>query len=246
MTSHSHTTDEERDTAATPQPIPLWIKQGGAGLLILIILTVIWIAFSGSDEKAEDEPAAISESLGKKAKPINAAAHIDKNAGMKPKPDQLFIESNAEQEANSKLINVLNKQLTQLQEDLQSTNDDLTTGQQNQDGDIQQLKTLYQTLNSQITSLTETIKQLKSNSSKKRKAKKVSRTYRPLKAPFTLVSVDQWGSDLYAIIRYQNQLHELTLGQSLAGWSIESIDRRKGTVSLKNRSGRKRRLSIHT
>jgi cbb3-type cytochrome oxidase subunit 3 len=245
MTIHSHINDEERDTAATLQPIPLWIKQGGAGLLILIILTVIWIAFSGSDKKADDEAAVINESIEKKAKPI-ISANIDKNAGIKSKLDQPFNENNAELESNTKLINVHNKQLAQLQNQLQSTNDDLTTGQQKQDSEIQHLKTLYQSLNGQITSLSETVKQLKNNFSTKRKVNKVFRTYRPLKTPFTLVSVDQWGSDLYAIIRYQNQLHELTLDQSLAGWSIESIDRRKGTVSIKNRSGRKRRLSINT
>lgn len=41
--------------------------------------------------------------------------------------------------------------------------------------------------------------------------------------PFQLVSIDQWGAQTQAMLRFKGKLLPLTAGESLAGWQLESF-----------------------
>jgi len=59
-----------------------------------------------------------------------------------------------------------------------------------------------------------------------------------------LVSIDQWGNELYAVLRLQGQLHELRNGQELSGWQVYSVDRLRRAVMFKNKAGTRKELSV--
>ncbi|MCK4842443.1 MAG: hypothetical protein KAT04_11295 [Methylococcales bacterium] len=72
------------------------------------------------------------------------------------------------------------------------------------------------------------------------------RPYKKTSPRFTLVSIDQWGHDIYIVIRSQGQLHDLTKGHVFNGWQVYSVDRLRRTVMFKNKAGTRRELSVKT
>ncbi len=81
---------------------------------------------------------------------------------------------------------------------------------------------------------------------KKAKAKKTYRRKTRKIPPFILVSIDQWGDDLTAIVRYQTQLQELRQGQTLSQWRVKSIDVLNSTVTFSHSAGDSKTLHIMT
>lgn len=79
---------------------------------------------------------------------------------------------------------------------------------------------------------------------KKTKAKKTYRHKIRKIPPFILVSIDQWGNDLTAIVRHQTQLQELRQGQALSQWRVKSIDVRNSTVTFSHSAGDSKTLHI--
>jgi len=130
--------------------------------------------------------------------------------------------------------------LTKLEDQLNQLILDNDVHQQQQDSLIQQLQ-------EQLTAQTVQIEQLQSNLKARQlvvKTKKKSKRYGKTKLPFTLVSIDQWGNELYAVLRSQGQLHELSNGQELSGWEVYSFDRLRRAVMFKNKAGTRKELSV--
>jgi len=81
-------------------------------------------------------------------------------------------------------------------------------------------------------------------SHKKRIAYKRIKRTKAAEIPLTLVSIDQWGNDYYAVIRYQGHLEDIVLGQTIAGWTLDSIHHQQGKASFRNAQGITRFLSV--
>ena len=243
---NSKSTDDPRDGGeGIMQPVPAWIKQGGTALVIIVVLFLIWVFATGNDS----EPPVILSNI-ESAQPAFGSDH-----SIEAKPDEApVIPVHSATQFESKLYtsddsslplveinNPTQTQLAKLQDDLTTLIQENSQRQDSQD-------TLINELNSLVTAQALKFEQLQSNlktgkvSVKPRK--KVVRTYRPITLPFTLVSVDQWGNDLYAVIRSKGQLYELTNGQSSNGWQVLLIDRSKGTVTFKNTAGKQKELFI--
>jgi hypothetical protein len=72
---------------------------------------------------------------------------------------------------------------------------------------------------------------------KKWNKKRIKTRKNKITVPFTLVSIDQWGSDYFAIVRSENLIYELTIDRALLGWRVVSINFRRGKVTLTNKKG---------
>ena len=117
----------------------------------------------------------------------------------------------------------------------------------NNDVHQQEQDSLIQQLQEQLTAQAVLIEQLQTNLKARQlaaKTKKKNKRYGKTKLPFTLVSIDQWGNELYAVLRLQGQLHELRNGQALNGWQVYSFDRLRRTVMFKNKAGTRKELSV--
>jgi hypothetical protein len=238
LTNVQETVTAEEDKAATLQPVPAWIKQGAIGLAAVIAILVVWMIVSGGDNNDSQK----------------ILADIETPAELIEAPSQpiTIIEPEVQLPIHSeeKLEEALNKsaeinpppddKTSQILQQLTETTLENNAGQKRQDA-------LIQDLQSQLTAQALKITQLQSRLTKpKRSAKKGTRTTKRIIAPFTLVSVDQWGNNLYAILRYQGELHELTLGQRLMGWRVDAIDRNKSAVNLKHTSGKRKELLVQS
>jgi hypothetical protein len=42
--------------------------------------------------------------------------------------------------------------------------------------------------------------------------------------PFTLVSIDHWGNESHAVVRYQGQLHTLMPGNAVLDWTVDGLN----------------------
>jgi len=241
MSEASSNTEE-----ATPQPIPSWIKTGGAGLLVLVVFIVLLLSFMGGDDVIEAEPATFTEGvMGNKIsefdQPISNELLLNiENQPIAPTTNSIdqvndinSIQQSSEQ--NTQQITRMLQQLEAIQVQLAKMPEDY----QQQSGDIQRLS-------ADFLSLQETQKKLQVSLTKKTTKRKTKRKYKAIiKLPFTLVSIDRWGSDLSVIVRHQSQLHELNVGQSLDSWRIENINLSESKVTFRHSDGTRKTLTIN-
>lgn len=224
------------------QAVPNSIKYGAAGLLVLLIVSILWFTSSSDDEESQ----AQAQSLFKIESPVqNLDSEIPVGEPVNPL-EKINQTDNLSNETPSPYTN-LNKQnelkLSQLEEQLQQLSSENNRRQQGQDQ-------LHKDLQAQLTAQSIKIQQLQDHLKARQLAaaastkKKPVKRYKKILPPFTLVSIDQWGNDLYAVVRSQGQLHELTQGQKVNGWYVDSFDRPRQSVSFKNKAGTRRELFI--
>lgn len=226
------------------QPVPHSIKFGAAGLLVLLIGAVFWFTSSSVDEESQmhDQVQSIIE-IESPIQNLNAEIAVGEPVKLLDKINQT---DNPDNETPSPYTN-LNKQneekLSQLVAQLQQLSAEYKNRQQSQDQ-------LHKDLQAQLTAQHIQIQQLQDNLKARQLAaaastkKKAVKRYKKILPPFTLVSIDQWGNDLYAVVRSQGVLYELTHGQTVNGWTVDNFDRSRNTVSFRNKSGTRRELFI--
>ena len=245
LTNVQETVTAEENKAAILQPVPAWITQSAIGLAVVIAILVVWMIVSGGDNNDSQKILADIETP---AKPIEEQPQLE----ILTEPEiQIPIHSRDKLEEalnNSAESNLPpDEKISQIQKQLAQLNEQLTEAALENNESQKRQDALIQDLQSQLTAQAQKITQLQSRLTKsKRSAKKLTRSTKRIIAPFTLVSVDQWGNDLYAILRYQGELHELTLGQQLMGWRVDAIDRNKSAVTLKHTSGQRKELLIQS
>ena len=223
------------------KPMPDPIKYGIMGLLILV-LVILWFVFSFQDSDGDN-----AQSFVELESPIqNLEPEVDSKL-----PVSSPIESFAENKQDTKLTDesdlpFVNKphvdelKLTKLEEQLNQLILENNERQQDQDQLITQLQ-------EQLTAQKTRIDLLQTKLQDRQlavKIKKKSKPYKKTRPRFTLVSIDQWGNDIYIVVRSQGQLHELTNGQGFDGWQVHSFDRLRRTVIFKNKAGTRRELSV--
>lgn len=232
------------ESLETLKPIPDFIKYGAMVGGILLLLIILGFIFSSSDENdinnalalvdIEDVESAdpvddIENSANtvdfQKSHSVDSVSSLDKISLI----SKVGIVNEANEVDESDLLpmtanSVIKLKLTKLEEQLNQLITENNQRQHSQDLLISDLK-------SQIFSQTVQIDQLQNNSKARksyaRTKKKKSYRYKTVTLPFTLVSVDQWGDNAYAVVRLYGQLHELTVGQSVDNgrWQVKSIDR---------------------
>lgn len=223
------------------KPMPDSIKYGLMGLWALVLI-VLWFVFSpgGSDDSQ-------AQTLVDLENPVqNLQAEIDSQDPVINRIEP-FTESKHEakltDESDLPFVNQVKEdelKLTTLEDQLNQLILDNDGHQQKQDSLIQQLQ-------EQVTEQAVQIERLQTHLKARQlaaKIKKKSKRYGKTKLPFTLVSIDQWGNELYAVLRLQRQLHELSNGQALNGWQVYSFDRLRRTVMFKNKAGTRKELYV--
>jgi hypothetical protein len=255
MSAETIENDTEHQAVDELQPIPDSIKYGAMGGAVLIVIIIAWFVFSSSGDDKDnskvqalidiEKPAQV-EVLPELQIPINSSVPVDipvnpveeiKQASKVDIVDETDLPFVTQQsESKLKLIK-FEEQLNQLVQDNNSR-------QQGQDQLIEELQSQLTAQSAQIDQLQSNIKARQSYA--KRKNKKVAR-YKSVALPFTLVSVDQWGDDTYAVVRQYGRLYELTAGQSVDNsWHVQSIDRSRRIAVFKNSKGLRRELFVES
>ena len=223
------------------KPMPDSIKYGLMGLLALVLI-VLWFVFSPGDSNDSHVQTLVDIET-----PVqNLEPKIDSQDPV-IKPIEPFLENKHEaklaDESGLPFDNQAQEgklKLTKLEDQLNQLILDNGVRHQEQDSLIQQLR-------EQVTAQAVQIEQLQTHLKARQlavKTKQKSKRYGKTKLPFTLVSIDQWGNELYAVLRSQGQLHELRNGQALNGWQVYSFNRLGRTVIFKNKAGTRKELSM--
>ena len=225
------------------QPVPHSIKFGAAGLLVLLIGVVFWFTSSSVDEESQvhDQVQSIIE-IESPVQNLDAEIAVGEPVKLLDKINQADNPDNKSPSSDTNLNKQNKEKLSHLEEKLQQLSSENNSRLQGQDKLHKDLQAQLTVQNIKIQQLQDNLKtrQLAAESTKKKPVKR----YKKIHPPFTLVSIDQWGSELYAVVRAQGQLHELTLGQTINGWSVDSFDRTRHVVSFKNKAGTHRELFI--
>ncbi len=233
--------DEDSETL---KPIPDFIKYGAMALGGLILIIILWFIFSSSDKSETNnaqslvdieniesaEPADDLEMYAntvdfQDSHPVDFVSSLDKIASIsKSGAVNEAKEVNETALSPSEENSEIELKLTKLDEQFNQLMTENNQRQQSQDLLINDLQT-------QILSQTVQIEQLQKNLKSRRQSfvkakKRRAKPYKKQALPFTLVSVDQWGDDTYAVVRLYGRLYEVTAGQSVDNdnWSVKSID----------------------
>ncbi|PKM35484.1 MAG: hypothetical protein CVV06_16055 [Gammaproteobacteria bacterium HGW-Gammaproteobacteria-10] len=242
----------KNDGTIALQPIPAWVKYGGAALAAVVVIILLLFTTTGDDEPATNLVDLESDSRSSfpplseniDAQLIDVAKELEQT--FESDPEQLAKTGNAYPELSLPFASDTSetlKKLEQLQSDLtefETAND----SRQNQQDVL--IKDLQDRLMSQQLQIDQVLKHLQPKKPIRKPVKQFKPKPRPAIAPFSLVSVDQWGSESYAVFRYQGQLVELTIGQAIDQWTVEDMNRVMGTVTIKNQSGERKVLSIQS
>lgn len=226
------------------QPVPHSIKVGAAGLLVLLIGAVFWFTTSsvGEESQIQDQAQSIIE-IESPVQNLGAEIAVGGPVKLLDKINQTDNPDNESPSPDSSLNKQNEEKLSQLAAQLQQLSDEYKNRQQGQD-------LLHKDLQAQLTAQRIQIQQFQDNLKARQIAaaastkKKAVKRYKKILPPFTLVSIDQWGNDLYAVVRSQGVLYELTHGQTVNGWTVDNFDRPGNTVSFKNKAGTRRELFI--
>lgn len=65
-----------------------------------------------------------------------------------------------------------------------------------------------------------------------------------LAPPFKLVSIDHWGNETHAVVRYQGQLHTLMPGNSLLNWTVDGLNETEEGVYVLSSRGQRSLLTL--
>lgn len=252
MLKQTTQTPENDDKEYAVRPVPAWIKQGGMALLAIVVLFVLWLVFSHDEQKNRVNLASLeapSEKMKTKQDTTGASSLRQQPGSIEPAAESTDAATFHDRERFSPIrrtgdIQPMKQELSQLQQQLQQMDARFTRDQERQDGWVQAVQKLVDEMRGEIAAMKKSMQHPKPAAVRKVKRKAAAyRSHKNPQAPFTLVSIDRWGSDLYAVIRYQGRLHDLTVGQSLGGWSLESFSRRQDRIILKNAQGRTLNLS---
>ncbi len=231
------------------KPIPKGFKQGGIALAVLILILFVYLSISNSSVEnspqvpllnSEQPQESFAEQLEKKTdlEPKNILpVHSEATLHQELQSENTFVDNSQKYDFLAEKPKQIESQLAELQELLNDLIADNKAGQAHQD----ELITLLQ---AQLTAQELKIEQLKQNQStakviktRIRNKKRTKTRKNKITVPFTLVSIDQWGSDYFAIVRSDNLIYELTIDRALLGWRVVSINFRRGKVILTNEKG---------
>jgi len=127
-------------------------------------------------------------------------------------------------------LKVINDQLVALQKQLTEADDA-----------IQALKTTQPKQLALLTSTKRKDPQNRKITTQQMPFQSPSKAWTP---PLQLVSVDQWGDQTFAVLRYQGQLHAMRPGSSLLNWTLERFTESGDGIYVVNRRGQHALLSL--
>ncbi len=251
QSSNEKTTDSSRSSIGNHEikPIPKGFKQAGIGLVFLIlILFVYFILSNSSDENSplvplvdgEQSQESFAEQLDEKTESALERllpVHSDTTLHQEFQSENKYVDNSQKSDFLAEKPEQIESQLAELQELLNDFIAENKADQAHQDERISLLQ-------AQLTAQELKIEQLKQNQStakviktRIRNKKRTKTRKNKITVPFTLVSIDQWGSDYFAIVRSDNLIYELTIDRALLGWRVVSINFRRGKVTLINEKG---------
>lgn len=240
--SNKKTTDSGSSSSANNEikPLPNGFKQAGIGLVIFILIVLVYLIISN---RSDDSSSPQLPLLDVEQSQESFAEQLDEkteSALERLLPVHSDTTLHQEFQSENKLADKpkqIESQLAELQELLNDLIADNKSDQAHQDERISLLQT-------QLTAQELKIEQLKKNQStakviktRIRNKKRTKTRKNKLTVPFTLVSIDQWDSDYFAIVRSDNLIYELTIDRALLGWRVVSINFRRGKVTLINEKG---------
>jgi len=235
-----------------PKAVATWLKTGLIALVIFIIVFIFIYSSYGNRDDSTEAISPVDNSL-LNEKRLDSTLNMDEDkfnsnsllaiesqtstnieADLLKHGEQILaIEENAK--INNKQISLILEQLKKLQSDLSKIPAQF---------DAQAIEN--ESIKESIVSMQVTLAKHDEKLIKKAKArsKKITRHRVNKIPPFILVSIDQWGDDLTAIVRYHMQLQEMRLGQVLAQWSVKTIDINNSTVTFSHSTGARKTLDI--
>lgn len=239
------------ETNNLSQAVPAWIK---TGLIALVVLVIVFIIFSNSGE-SEDSleviPPADNTLLSEKMLDSTFTEDIDKSnsnalLAIEEQPGTT-IEADVLEHGEQILAiqengKINNRQISLILDQLKKLQGDFSKIPAQYDAQVIEIKHVNDSIVSMQGSLAKQEKML----TKKAASKKTYRRKSRKTPPFILVSIDRWGNDLTAIVRYQTQLQELRQGQTLSQWRVKSIDVSNSTVTFSHSAGDSKTLHIRS
>lgn len=226
------------DETIALQPIPAWAKYGGAALAAVVVIILLLFTTTGDDEPPTNLVDLESDSR-------SSFPPLSENIDAQPKDVAKELEQTPEIETE-KLAEARNAYPELSLPFASDTSEFETTNDSRKNQQDALIKELQDRLMSQQLQIDQVFNRLKPKKPIRKPVKQFKPKPRPAIAPFSLVSVDQWGSESYAVFRYQGQLVELTIGQAIEQWTVEDMNRAAGVVTLKNQSGERKVLSIQS
>ena len=243
--SETHTLkDKISEAYQTHQPLSKWITMGGAITAILIVAIILFGFLQRNDSGSSENLLTDKGNTGKQIKLDQANASLKK-----------AMLHDIEKTSETELINVNNKKLDAIKQITEQNKEQIASIESM----VEQLQSqIYlmpeeyqhhgveiQNIHSQLVALKTGQQKLQEALPKKVTPVKRKRRYIPRPA-FKLVSIDQWGNDASIVVRDKNKLHDLTLGQSIGNWQVDSIDINGAKVIFRNRYGVRRTLLIES
>jgi len=234
--------DSESNQEFTPQPMPGWMKYAGIGLAVFVLLAIIWM-FSSGDDKAEAVPVAAD--IEKSDVSTHLAQQLSTKKTLIPPETQGVYNEPTPSETNIyDEINPIKARINQLNQQISQLTQQFDTDQKRQDEVVLSLKQQLETMNQALIALKKQVESRPKPTQRIAKKRAIKKYRKPVTVPFSLVSIDHWGDRVYAVIRFQGHLIDVSEGQQLAGWTVTAINPDLGKVFIKGSHGRIKKLSI--
>ncbi len=236
-----------KDQYQTIQQLPARTKSAVALVGAFLLVSVIFV-FMPNDDSDIPSPSPLSTDKASKVLPSNKDSTL-KHKGIPLKKVAMHdIEKAAKSLIDVEVINTIKKKSDQNTQQIASVSKELKELQtilnpipvENKQHGVE-----IQNIHAQLASLKSTQQKLQEVLPQKITHQKRKRKYRS-RPPFKLVSIDLWGNDASIIVRQNSQLHDLSIGQVLGKWQVESIDMKRSKVVFSNQRGVKRTLHIET
>jgi hypothetical protein len=215
------------EAGAIKHSVPAAIKFGIPALLLVAVLGVVGaFSFFQKPSQAKVDPLPVP-----KPAPVIDDIAIQTAPPSLPVPKEPDFIERAALDRLAKQLDVLEQRITEALSQFHSQRDALA-----QQGErIQEVKaalTSSETLISQFGAridemglrLTGLAGQVGSNSERLRQAASKAKRKAPARPGFELLSIDHWGQHNSVVFTYQNQTRLVSLGEELAGWTLQSID----------------------
>jgi hypothetical protein len=237
---------------ATKHPVPAAIKFGIPALLLVTVLGVVG-AFSFFQKPSQAKvdplptpnPATAIDDIAIQTTPIPLPVPKDPDFIDRAVLDRLSQQLDALDQRITESLSQFDRQrdaLTQQGERIQEVKAALASNE----ALISQFGARIDAMGLRITDLAG---QVGSNSERLRQASSKAKRKASAKPGFELLSIDHWGQRNSVVFTYQNQTRMVSLGDELAGWTLQSIDapncvglvrqsdRAKSTLCLKEGKG---------
>ncbi len=214
---------EEGVEKSKPSPMPASIKYGLSGLGVFIFVVILSVTFmtgsEDSDDINEDEFAELVDSNSvvthvASIKPPNATKHIDNVDGrvisdLKETVNKLQSNVDSYQTALNGYKRIVDEQSIKLNQF-----DEMFTGIRQQS--ITPLSNQVAALKKKLSDLNNIVGKNKSHINRFTKKG-------PSRPPFLLLSVDEWGNQLSAVLELNGRQSIASEGDIRAGWKINQI-----------------------